>query len=233
MAKIDLWEDNAGGLMLTCRATGSGWYGFDACQNEPRLARRGRDEATLATDAPAFAELEGSAYHALDAASVEGLYLAEGDANAARRVATWEAGEVEVICANGSIGDAARWYLDATPDWCDDGECGECTACIQENEPRLIGGALYCSSPTETGPCGECAGCREHSAEHAGRIWAEREAGAIGGAPSGAWHPTWHDALPLVDEEAEGERARLAEICNDAAKRCWDHLVRCAEQGGA
>ena len=62
---IDLWEDNAGGLAIVCRASGVGFCGFERGQNVTRLRVAGRDEFTFASDATPdnFAELgEGSLY---------------------------------------------------------------------------------------------------------------------------------------------------------------------------
>ena len=110
---IDLWEDNAGGLAIVCRASGVGFCGFERGQNVTRLRVAGRDEFTFASDATPdnFAELgEGSLYDALPADEVEALYEREGEANAAVRVATYQDGAVTVHAR--SIGASARWYLD-------------------------------------------------------------------------------------------------------------------------
>lgn len=110
-ATIDLWEDNGGGLAIVCRKTGRGFCGFERGQNVARLRAAGRDEFTFASDATAFAELgEGSLYDALPADEVEALYHREGEANAAVRVASYQSGAITVHA--GSIGAAARWYLD-------------------------------------------------------------------------------------------------------------------------
>ena len=87
--KIDLWEDNAGGLAIVCRETGTGFCGFERGQNVARLRTAGRDEFTFASDATPdnFAELgEGNLYSAMPDDEVEALYEREGEANADVRV---------------------------------------------------------------------------------------------------------------------------------------------------
>lgn len=110
-ATLDLWETNAGGLILTDRAAGKGWFGFEMGQNIKAHRATPREEFTLATDGPEFVSLgEGSVYGALTAADVEALYDTEGDKpNNPVRVASWN-GKAKV--RDVSIGAAARWYLD-------------------------------------------------------------------------------------------------------------------------
>lgn len=109
--RLDLWEDNAGGLCLVDRAAGKGWRGFESGQNLRAHRVTPRTEFTLASDAPDFDNLgDGSAYEAMSEADVEALYEHASDhRDAPVMVASWERGAVTVH--PGSIGAAARWYL--------------------------------------------------------------------------------------------------------------------------
>lgn len=111
MTTIDLFETNAGGLMLVDRERGMGWHGFECGQNERRNREISREEFTLASDAPCFPDLgEGSAYEPMTSSDVEALYDREDEMNQPVRVASWEDGKITTR-RDRSIGAAARWYI--------------------------------------------------------------------------------------------------------------------------
>jgi hypothetical protein len=69
----------------------------------------------------------------------------------------------------------------------------------------------------------------ERAAREAGIAWADREAAALEGPPTGAWLSGALDARPLVADLGSFEEADLAEVCNAAAARRWADLVAGAE----
>jgi hypothetical protein len=108
--KIDLFETNGGGLCLVDRERGQGWTGFEIGQNQARYRVLPREEFTLASDAPIFDGIEGSAYTRMGGGAVAALYEHMHDhRDAPVKVATWEDGQVTVWVT--SPGYAAQWYL--------------------------------------------------------------------------------------------------------------------------
>ena len=65
---------------------------------------------------------------------------------------------------------------------------------------------------------------RAAMAAQAGRDWADREADALIGVPTGAWRSTSRDALPLVDSDP-----LLAEVAHVAAVARWTEIVAASE----
>lgn len=90
-AKVDLYEDNAGGLYLHLRGTGRAYSGFEHL-----------DDATFAADAAALAAAEDGDW-TMPVTDVADLEHPE-----TRLVATWTAGTVELVASRGR---AAARYL--------------------------------------------------------------------------------------------------------------------------
>lgn len=69
-------------------------------------------------------------------------------------------------------------------------------------------------------------------ARRAGIDWADREAEALDGPPTGPWLPITLDACPLVEHLGTFEEGDLAQVCNGAASVRWADLVGMAEAEG-